>query len=198
MVDLLEISDKNLKEAHRIIEELRIYEIWKEPDSVCNLVGSVKTGLLLEHLDVDFHVYSDDFSISRSFEAIARISENHRIKDVVYRNLLDAEDMCLEWHLTYRADDGRLWTLDIIHIKNESVYAGVIEKVTCKIEAALTPELKENVLRLKWELSRKGKSVPGIDIYEAVFGQNISTYEDFDKWMISRKRDDISLWMPEI
>jgi hypothetical protein len=88
------ISAKNVEKAFEIIQELQIEEIWGTLNSTCNLVGSVKTGLLMSHLDIDFHVYSDDFSIEKSFGAIAQISQNPKIKEVLYRNLLEAEDMC--------------------------------------------------------------------------------------------------------
>ena len=119
MENLEDISAKNLEKAFEIIEELQIEKIWEKLDSKCNLVGSVKTGLLMNKLDIDFHTYSDDFSIAKSFNAISQISQNPKIKEVTYKNLLDAEDMCLEWHLMYEETPERIWTIDIMHIKNE-------------------------------------------------------------------------------
>ena len=92
----------------------------------------------MRHLDIDFHVYSDEFSVEKSFNAIAKISQNPKIKEVFYKNLLEEDDMCLEWHLLYEEVPERIWTIDIMHIKNESLYAGVIERVTEKISSVLT------------------------------------------------------------
>lgn len=194
--NLASISKKNLKKAFEIISELKIQEIWESLDSKCNLVGSVKTGLLMDHLDIDFHTYSDDFSIEKSFNAISQICQHPKIKEVSYRNLLEAEDMCLEWHLSYQEAHDRIWTIDIMHIKNESPYVGMIERVTEKINSALTEELKQIILNIKWECNRQNEKTHGIDIYQAVIGKGIKTFEDFKKWNQNRKEMEISLWEP--
>jgi hypothetical protein len=196
MENINNIAQANLEKAREIISELKIHEIWQSLDSTCNVVGSVKNGLLMNHLDIDFHCYSDDFSIEKSFTALGQISRNPKIKEVTYRNLLDAEDMCLEWHLKYEETPKRIWTIDMMHILNESPYAGVIERVTEKIGAALTDKLRQTILQLKWECVRQNEAYRGIDIYQAVVGEGIETFEDFKKWNSSRAKDDISLWEP--
>lgn len=191
------LSNQNLAKARQIIEELRIKEIWESLDSTCNLVGSVRTGLLLNHLDIDFHTYSDDFSIETSFKAISKISKNPKIKEISYKNLLNAEDMCLEWHLSYEENPDRIWTIDIIHIKNESPYAGMIERVTEKIKAALTEEFKQIILGIKWQCEQGKEKIPAIEVYEAVMDDGIKNFEEFRKWKKSRKNDAISIWEPK-
>ena len=151
----------------------------------------------MSRLDIDFHVYSDEFSIEKSFNAVAQISRNPKIKEVTYRNLLDVEDMCLEWHLSYQETPGRIWTIDIMHIKNESAYVGVIERVTGKIKAALTGKTKQTILEIKWECNRQKEQARGIDIYQAVIGEGIETFEDFKNWNRTRKKEAISLWEPD-
>ena len=197
MENLENISAKNLEKAFEIIKELQIEKIWKNLDSKCNLVGSVKTGLLMNKLDIDFHTYSDDFSIEKSFKAISQISQNPKIKEVTYRNLLDAEDMCLEWHLTYEETPMRIWTIDIMHIKNESAYAGVIERVTGKIKSVLTEKLKRTILEIKWECNQQKEKTCGI-IYQAVIGEGIETFDDFKVWKQNQKNVGISLWEPNV
>ncbi len=196
MNEMNHIARQNLEMAFRIIAELRIKEIWEELGSTCHLVGSVKTGLLMDHLDIDFHTYSEDFSIATSFQAISMISENPKIKEIHYKNLLEAEDMCLEWHLTYEDDVHRIWTIDIIHIKKESPYAGMVERVTEKIDAVMTEELKDKILRVKWGIGQNNEKVPGIEIYQAVIDEGIGTYEDFKAWRKNKKEGGISLWEP--
>jgi hypothetical protein len=197
MENLESISKKNLEKAFEIIAELRIREIWEGLDSTCNLVGSVSSGLLMNKLDIDFHTYYDDFSIEKSFKAISQISQNPKIKEVTYRNLLEAEDMCLEWHLWYEESPERIWTIDIMHIKNESKYAGVIERVTEKIKAVLTEKQKQTILEIKWKCQQQQETTCGIDIYQAVIGNGIETFEDFRTWNRDKKEVAISLWEPE-
>ena len=198
MNEIINISEQNLNKAYHIIEELKIKETWESLGSTCNLVGSVKTGLIMDHLDIDFHTYSEDFSIEKSFRAIAMISQNPGIKEVIYRNLLDAEDMCLEWHLSYEESPERIWTIDIIHIKNESPYAGMIERVTDKIKTVLTEQSRKDILNIKWESSRHKEKIQGIEIYQAVIDDGIQTFEEFQEWKRNHKEAGISLWEPEI
>jgi hypothetical protein len=198
MENLESISKKNLEKAFEIIAELKIKEIWEKLGSTCNLVGSVNSGLLMNKLDIDFHTYSNDFSIEKSFTAISQISQNSKIKEVTYRNLLDAEDMCLEWHLWYEETPERIWTIDIMHIKNESAYAGVIERVTEKIKSVLTEKQKQAILKIKWECKQQKETARGIDIYQAVIGEGIETFEDFKSWNRNKKEVVISLWEPDV
>lgn len=196
MENLENIAESNLQKAFEIIRELKIEKIYEELNSTCNLVGSVKTGLLMSHLDIDFHVYSDEFSVEKSFNAIAKISQNPKIKEVFYKNLLEEDDMCLEWHLLYEEVPERIWTIDIMHIKNESLYAGVIERVTEKISSVLTEKMKQTILKIKWESERHKEKIFGIDIYQAVIEENIDTFQDFQIWKQNKKDFGISLWEP--
>lgn len=196
MENLENIAESNLQKAFEIIRELKIEKIYEELNSTCNLVGSVKTGLLMSHLDIDFHVYSDEFSVEKSFNAIAKISQNPKIKEVFYKNLLEEDDMCLEWHLLYEEVPERIWTIDIMHIKNESLYAGVRERVTEKISSVLTEKMKQTILKIKWESERHKEKIFGIDIYQAVIEENIDTFQDFQIWKQNKKDVGISLWEP--
>lgn len=196
MENLENIAESNLQKAFEIIRELKIEKIYEELNSTCNLVGSVKTGLLMSHLDIDFHVYSDEFSVEKSFNAIAKISQNPKIKEVLYKNLLEEDDMCLEWHLLYEEIPERIWTIDIMHIKNESLYAGAIERVTEKINSVLTEKMRQTILKIKWESEQHKEKFFGIDIYQAVIEENIDTFQDFQKWKQNRKDVGISLWEP--
>ena len=198
MYEIRKIAKKNLEKAHQIIKELQIKEIWEKLESTCNLVGSVKNELLMNHLDIDFHTYSKNFSIEKSFKAISQISKNKKIKEIIYKNLLDAEDMCLEWHLFYEERPNRIWTIDIIHIRNESPYAGMIERVTDKINTVMTDQLKDSILKIKWESEQNGEKIPGIEVYQAVIDNGIKTLDDFRIWKKNNKNTRISLWEPQL
>jgi hypothetical protein len=90
----------------------------------------------------------------------------------------------------------RIWTIDIMHIKNESLYAGVIERVTEKISSVLTEKMKQTILKIKWESERHKEKIFGIDIYQAVIEENIDTFQDFQIWKQNKKDVGISLWEP--
>ena len=74
-MNILEIAKLNQEKAKKVVEELKIQEAWASIGAKANLVGSLKTGLLMKNRDIDFHVYSDDFKIEDSFSAIAKMSD---------------------------------------------------------------------------------------------------------------------------
>ena len=57
-----------------------------------HLVGSLRTGLLMTHRDIDFHIYSSPLRVADSFAAMARLAENSRIRRIEYGNLLDTSE----------------------------------------------------------------------------------------------------------
>lgn len=95
---LLELADRNRREALSILETLQIEAIWHSVGATPHLVGSLRSGLLMKHLDIDLHIYSPaPLHIGDSFAALSRIARNSGIRKIEYANLLDAEDNCLEW-----------------------------------------------------------------------------------------------------
>ena len=55
-MDILELAKRNQQKAWEIIEDTRIVRIWEGIGAKVNLVGSLRTGLLMKHRDIDFHL----------------------------------------------------------------------------------------------------------------------------------------------
>ncbi len=193
---MLQTAGKNQKRALEIIQELNITDIWQKYGCKANLIGSLATGLLMKNRDIDFHIYSKEtFSIDNSFKAIAEIAQNKQIKRITYDNLLDMEDMCLEWHAYYEDQDGLLWQIDMIHIKKESPYAGMMEKVAERISTLLTPEITETILQIKYDTPDDVK-IMGIEVYKAVIQNGVKNYREFIEWRKTQPSEKILTWMP--
>jgi hypothetical protein len=190
-----QIAEKVHKKAWKIIDDLKIFEIWSSIGAKINLVGSLKTGLLINNRDIDFHIYTSPFSLSDSFSAISKLAENKRIKTINYSNLLECEDKCIEWHAFYEDDEAFLWQIDMIHILNESPYAGYFEKVADRICAVLTPEIKEDILRIK-NFAPDNEKIVGIEVYKAVIEDKIKDFDSFRKWQKENTCQGILIWMP--
>ena len=196
METLLQQADRMQKDAWKIIEETRIISIWQEIGATINLIGSLKTGLMINHRDIDFHIYTDPFILQDSFRAIAQIAEHSRIKTVQYTNLLDAEDRCIEWHATFTDNRQQTWQIDMIHILADSPYAGYFERVSERILAALTPESTAAILRIKMETAASAK-IPAISIYQAVLQEHITDTDHFMRWYADHQQEGVQHWMPE-
>ena len=195
MEQILLTAETNQRRAWEIVEKTGIVDIWKSFGAKTNLVGSLKTGLLVKHLDIDFHIYSENFNLADSFAAIARLAENEKIKTIQYSNLLDTDEKCLEWHATYLDDSGDTWQIDMIHILKDSQYAGHFEKVAERIIALLTEETRRAILAIKYEIP-PDSTIMGIEVCQAVLRDGIRSYNEFIKWRKQVDYESLMRWMP--
>jgi hypothetical protein len=193
--ELFELSRRIRQSALQVLTDLNIAEHCREVGGELNIVGSLKTDLMLNHRDIDLHFYTGEPMIEKSFAFMERLAKNNAVKNIQYKNLLDTKEECIEWHLWYQAEKGITWKLDIIHIRKGSLYDGFFEKVTDKLIERLTPETKEAILRIKFELGEKS-NVQGIQIYHAVLEHGIKKYADFIQWSKKNPVDAVLEWMP--
>ena len=196
MSGFFRIAATNQDRAWKVIENTNVINIWKSIGAKINLVGSLKTGLLMDNLDIDFHIYTESFSISDSFKAISLLAENNQIKRIEYVNLLNEDDMCLEWHAFHEDEQNDIWQIDMIHILMESPYVGVFEEVAERVLNALTPEYKERILNIKNTLFNLNKKVLGIKVCMAVIEGQVKTYPEFIEYESHNKNNGIILWKP--
>lgn len=181
---IMEIANNNQKKAFSIIKELDIEKTFKNIGARINLVGSLKMGLLMKNMDIDFHVYSSTLNIEKSFSAISKIASNNKIQKVTYSNLIETDEHCIEWHLFYQGNDiynNEIWQIDIIHILEGSYYDGYFEKVADDIMSMLSEEKRNIILKLKYETPDNIKII-GIEYYKAVLKYDIKTFDEFIKW----------------
>ncbi len=195
--DIRALAAANRHRAREIIRTLRIEEIWHDAGARINLVGSLRTGLLMTHRDIDFHIYSPCLRLAESFAAIERLAANSGIRRIEFANLLDAPDRCLEWHAWYAGGDGALWQIDMIHMADASPWDGYFERFADRIAAVLTDETRDTILKLKYEYETNGAAkIPGIAYYMAVLRDGIRTRAQFDTWLAAHPLDGIVEWMP--
>ena len=192
---LIEIAQINQQRAHEIIQELNLIPLWASIDVEAHLVGSLRMGLLMKHLDIDLHLYSDPVSLADDFRIIARLAQNHRIKQIEYANLLDTEEACLEWHLHYEDPLNQMWQIDIIHILKGSRYDGYFEQMADRIVTALIDETRHTILQLKYETPESEK-IMGIEYYQAVLRDGVKNYAEFETWRRQHPVTGIVTWMP--
>ncbi|SDT84890.1 hypothetical protein [Desulfobacula phenolica] len=195
MNHILEIAEQIQKKAWGVIDDINIIELWSSIGATINLVGSLKTGLLINNRDIDFHIYTNPFRLADSFSVISRLAENKRIKTINYTNLLEAEDKCIEWHAFYDDQEGYSWQIDMIHILNESPYVGHFENVAERISKVLTQETREAILRIKNDIPIR-KKVMGIQIYKAVIENGIRDIDSFWQWKQQNPDGGIITWIP--
>jgi predicted nucleotidyltransferase len=194
-MDILKIADKNQQEALKILEDTRIIPTWENIGATVNLVGSIKSGLLMKSKDIDMHIYTNKLSISESFSVIQELAERLSLKEIQYKNGIDTEEECIEWHVWYEDKDKNLWKFDMIHIRKGSKYDGKVEQVTNAIIKRLNPEIRRTILQIKYDVP-DGIIIPGIEIYHAVFSGKVKSYEEMELWRKTNHLTNSLDWLP--
>ena len=194
-MNILELAKRNQQKAWEIIEDTRIVRIWEGMGAKVNLVGSLRTGLLMKHRDIDFHIYTSPLDLSASFRAMAELAENTSIKKIEYTNLLHTAEACIEWHAWYQDMEGELWQMDMIHIQEGSRYDGYFERVAERISAVLTDEMRLAILNLKYETPDTEK-IMGVEYYQAVIQDGVRSYPEFEEWRRLHPAVGVVEWVP--
>ena len=195
MEHILELAEKNQREAWEVIRKTDVMNIWKSVGAEINLVGSLNMGLLVKNRDVDFHIYSSPLTLAGSFMAMAKLAENTSVKKIECVNLLHTVEACVEWHAWYQDSDNALWQIDMIHIRKGSRYDGYFEKVAERISSVLTDEIKRTILQLKNETPESEK-IMGVEYYQAVIRDGVRTYAGFEEWRKEHPVGGVLEWMP--
>ena len=194
-MNILELAKRNQQKAWEIIEDTRIVRIWEGIGAKVNLVGSLRTGLLMKHRDINFHIYTSPLDLSASFRAMAELAENTSVKKIEYTNLLHTAEACIEWHAWYQDMEGELWQMDMIHIQEGSRYDGYFERVAERISAVLTDEMRLAILKLKYETPDTEK-IMGVEYYQAVIQDGVRSYPEFEEWRRLHPAVGVVEWMP--
>ena len=194
-MNIFELAKRNQQKAWEIIEDTRIVRIWEGMGAKVNLVGSLRTGLLMKHRDIDFHIYTSPLDLSASFRAMAELAENTSVKKIEYTNLLHTEEACIEWHAWYQDMEGELWQMDMIHIQEGSRYDGYFERVAERISAVLTDEMRLAILNLKYETPDTEK-IMGVEYYQAVIQDGVRSYPEFEEWRRLHPAVGVVEWVP--
>ena len=195
MEHILELAEKNQREAWEVIRKTDVMNIWKSVGAEINLVGSLNMGLLVKNRDVDFHIYSSPLTPAGSFMAMAKLAENTSVKKIECVNLLHTVEACVEWHAWYQDSDNALWQIDMIHIVKGSRYDGYFEKMAERITAVLTDETRQAILKLKYETPDTAK-IMGVEYYQAVIQDGVRTYAELEDWKKQHPVTGVIEWIP--
>lgn len=189
------LSLANQRKAYKVLEESGIVEICEDAGCRTNLVGSLRMRLLMSHRDIDLHIYSSGITVESSFAIAAQIAKNPKVTEIRCINGLHTDEHCVAWHVFYRADDGEIWQIDIIHIEDGTEYDGYFEHMADRILEVITPEQKDAILRLKFE-APECKGYHGVEYYEAVIADGIRALPDFENWVIEHRKKEPYYWIP--
>lgn len=196
MENLIALSDGMALRAYAVLKESGIKELWEQNGATVNVIGSVAMGLIINHRDIDLHVYSSGITEESSFGIAAQLSKNPRITEITCINGLHTDERCIAWHLKYKAENGEDWKFDIIHIEKGTQYDGFFEEMAARIKRLLTEEKRHIILDLKFHTPEE-KQISGVLYYEAVISDGVKTMEEFNDWLeVKKANPSAEYWMP--
>ncbi len=195
MVDIEKQAENIQIQARKVVKESGVIGAWKSIGAEINLVGSLKTGLLMKKRDIDFHIYTSELNVPESFKAVARFADNPSVRRIEFRNLIDTGESCIEWHAWCRGPEGMDWKIDMIHILKGSFYDGFFENVAERIMAVLTPETKRAILNLKND-TPGSENIMGVEYYQAVIRDGVRSWNEFSEWRRLHPVSGIVEWCP--
>ncbi len=190
-----DLAAANQAKAIDVLNRSDIVGICKRAGCRVNLIGSLKMHLLASHRDIDLHIYSPDLTTERSFAIMAEIAKNPDVTEIKCINGLHTDEHCIAWHIMYRSAENEIWRFDVIHIEKGTEYDGFFERMAERICSVITPDQRNAILRLKFE-TPADKNYHGVEYYEAVIADGITTMCEFEKWVIDHRKKPPYYWIP--
>ena len=194
-MDIFKLAKQNQQTAWKVLEDTGIIPAWERIGATVHLVGSLKSGLLAKSKDIDMHIYTEKLNVTESFSVMQELAERLPLKEIQYKNLIHTEEECIEWHALYEDKDMNTWKFDLIHIRKNSKYDGVVERMTAAIINRLTPEIRKTILQIKFDVP-DGIMIPGVEIYHAVFTGGVHNYEELEQWRKTSPLTNSLDWLP--
>ena len=194
-MDILKLAEQNQQTAWKVLEDTRLIQAWENIGATVHLVGSLKSGLLMKSKDIDMHIYTDELDIAESFSVMQELAGRLPLQEIQYKNGIDTEEECIEWHALYEDKEANIWKFDMIHIRKGSKYDGTVEGATDAIIGQLTPEIRQTILQIKYDVP-EGVMIPGIEIYHAVFTGKARSYRELEEWRRTNPLTNSLDWLP--
>lgn len=191
----LTMARETQAEARDIVTELDIEGHWRRAGARVHAVGSFRTGLLVRHRDIDFHVYTPRLDLELSFGVMAALARSPCLNSLRFMDGSHTEERCLEWHAVWQRPDGPPWQIDIIHMEDGSPFDGHFERVADRLCQRLDDVTRDTILRLKYE-TPEHEDIHGVEYYRAVLEGGVRTLAQLRRWRAAHPLRGVDLWMP--
>lgn len=183
------------RRAEAFLRDSKVLEAWETIGGKVRGVGSFRTDLMMNHRDIDLHIYTDRLDEKATRRALAPVLADGRTADLRFLDHADTEEHCFEWHLRRKDETGAIWKIDMIQILAGTKYDGLIEDTAEAVTDALTPALRKQILFLKSQCP-EDLYVCGLEYCKAVMADGIMSWPQFMAWRANNPSDSWTNWRP--
>ncbi|GAB6038566.1 hypothetical protein JCM15519_31250 [Fundidesulfovibrio butyratiphilus] len=191
--DLLGRARELSRSARRVIDRLGLETLWARAGRPL-LVGSARFGLMTKP-NIDFEIYAPSPDPRAGFAVAGELAALPGVEKMEYLNVMGTSDPGYYWRVFYRDDRDLLWDIDCWLVPDDHPYAGLADSLARELEAVLTGELRERILRVKSGLGA-GQPVRGVDVYKAVLAGGAESAEAAARYLSDNPAPDMETWLP--
>jgi hypothetical protein len=179
--DLVSQQNKLQKEGNDILEKLQLLQFLSKYGKPI-ITGSLATGLMTWR-DIDIELVDETKSLQNLFDTVKYLFEIENIKNIQLNNNIGGKTRANNpdgLYLGFQYQDKELWKIDVWFIHNDQQHSGKddLEWLNKNID----DDKRKSILIIKNELAahpKYRKTIFSTDIYDAVFKDNISSYDGF-------------------
>lgn len=190
---LTQRSRERCRQARAILDELGLIASWSRFGRPV-VVGAVAYELVLDP-DIDLEIYCPRLDPADGFAVLARAARCPGMREGHFENHLSDPDKALYWRIDYRDAVGEAWKIDMWSAPDDYPLPRG-EHLVGPLRRALTPELREAILRLKSWRKAAGVSFLSIDLYRAVVDGGVRQPEDLALWLSANTTGVLTDWAP--
>lgn len=198
MGDALSRAEDRLRQARRVLHDLRLLERWSHVGTPV-VVGAVSYGLVVAR-DIDIEVFGDAPDIAACFAVAAEFAVHPRVQRIRFTNDLAGDNQGLYFQVRCIDDRGEEWKADTWVLRRD--HPGPLSSsLTGPMQRALTAETRQAILEIKEHLAAleavgTPRTVHSIDIYRAVLDGGVRTVAAFEQWWARERPSGLTHWRP--
>lgn len=192
-MNYLEQSLRQEKRAREILSSCGIVDMLRQAEAEVHFVGAFAMGLMGPHCDVDIHFYTRRLDVEADFAIMGRFAAQPCVRGMSFADLSATDEACLEWHALLTDSDGAEWKFDMIHIERGTTYDGYFERMAEYIRSAVTPSMRERILRLKFE-TPADEYHSGMEYYRAVIEGDAKDLDSLRRFCAEHPSQGIDRW----
>lgn len=188
-MEIRKISEDILREANKILYDIGLLQVMGEFGDVF-VTGSYYLNLMTWR-DLDVYIRNDNMDKQKFFELGGKIASilspykmNYSDETILKRGKPDG----LYWGVYASLFKVHTWKFDIFVLNSQDFEK--LSNEAKELKQEISQQMEEPILKIKQSICNNPlyrKEVFSMDIYKAVMKGNVSSVDDFTKWLMEKK-----------